>query len=85
MAKFRAATELAAAEVAHRDHPTELRRRIRDLETRCHQLEDGIRRALVAHAQGSEACHCQLCTELRVLLLGSDNDPTAERKRATAS
>jgi hypothetical protein len=83
MAKFRAATELAAAaEVAEGERPAELRRRVRALEARCRQLEDGVRRALVAHAQGNEACVCPLCRHLRALLLGTEGEPTEDNERA---
>jgi hypothetical protein len=83
MVKFGASTEVAAAaDIAERERPAELRRRVRALEARCRQLEDGVRRALVLHAQGNEACSCHLCRHLRALLLGAEGEPGNGSKRA---
>lgn len=63
---------------AEGESPAALRRRGRELEARCHQLEDGIRAALLVHAQGNEACFCPLCRQLRGLLL--DEAPDTGRR-----
>jgi hypothetical protein len=82
MAKFRPAPELAAAaEVADQERPAVLRRRTRELEARCRQLEDGVRRALLVHAQGNEACFCPLCSQLRGLIF--EEKPEETRRRAS--
>jgi hypothetical protein len=63
---------------AEGESPAALRRRARELEARCHQLEDGIRGALLVHAQGNEPCFCPMCLQLRGLLLEeSDADRRA--------
>lgn len=86
MPKFRPAPEMhASAELAERDRPPALRRRARELEARVHHLEDGIRRALLVHAQGSEACFCPLCSQLRGLIFGESPEETRPNERRRAS
>lgn len=63
---------------AEGDNPAALRRRARQLEARCHQLEDGIRAALLVHAQSNEACFCPLCRQLRGLVL--EEEPGGDRR-----
>jgi hypothetical protein len=86
MPKFRPAPEIAAAaDMAEKDRPAALRRRTRELEARLHQLEDGIRRALLVHAQGSEACFCPLCSQLRGLIFDEKPEETRPTERRRAS